>query len=72
MAIHGGEKAKNHVRYSAQCLILFDFGQEFSLRCIPNVCVSILYTTLPKVLGHPLLMKGLTTLVISMSSNLNV
>ncbi len=30
------------------------------------------YTILPKVLGHPLLMKGLTTLVISMSTNLNV
>ncbi len=29
------------------------------------------YTVLPKVLA-PLLMKGLTTLVISMSSNLNV
>ncbi len=27
---------------------------------------------LPQVLGHPLLMKGLTTLVISMSTNLNV
>ncbi len=27
---------------------------------------------LPKVLGHPLLMKDLTTLVISMSTNLNV
>ncbi len=31
-----------------------------------------IYTILPKVLGHPLLMKGLTTLVISMSTNLNV
>ncbi len=30
------------------------------------------YTILQKVLGHPLLMKGLTTLVISMSTNLNV
>ncbi len=30
------------------------------------------YTILPKVLGHPLLMKGLTTLVISMSTNFNV
>ncbi len=29
-------------------------------------------TILPKVLGHPLLMKCLTTLVISMSTNLNV
>ncbi len=26
----------------------------------------------PNVLGHPLLIKGLTTLVISMSTNLNV
>ncbi len=34
-------------------------------------CVAI-YTILPKVLGHPLLMKGLTTLVISMRTNLNV
>ncbi len=32
----------------------------------------ITYTILPKVLGHPLLMKGLTTLVISMSTDLNV
>ncbi len=30
------------------------------------------YIAKPKVLGHPLLMKGLTTLVISMSTNLNV
>ncbi len=30
------------------------------------------YTILPQVLGHPLLMKGLTTLVISMSTNLDV
>ncbi len=33
---------------------------------------SLLYTILPKGLSHPLLMKGLTTLVISMSTNLNV
>ncbi len=33
---------------------------------------SNIYTILPKVLGYPLLMKGLTTLVISMSTNLNV
>ncbi len=31
-----------------------------------------IYTILPKVLGHPLLMKGMTTLVISRSTNLNV
>ncbi len=31
-----------------------------------------MHTILPKVLGHPLLMKGLTTLVISISTNLNV
>ncbi len=31
-----------------------------------------IYTILPKVLGHPLLMKGLTTLLISTSKNLNV
>ncbi len=41
------------------------------------VCIYIyiyiyIYTIVPKVLGHPLLMKGLTTLVISMSTNLNV
>ncbi len=30
------------------------------------------YTILPKVLGHPLLMKCLTTLAISKSTNLNV
>ncbi len=30
------------------------------------------HTVSPNVLGHPLLMKGLTTLVISMSTNLNV
>ncbi len=30
------------------------------------------HTVLPKVLGHPLLMKGLTALVISMSTSLNV
>ncbi len=35
------------------------------------ICIYI-YTILPKVLGHPLQMKGLTTLVISMSTNLNV
>ncbi len=29
-------------------------------------------TILQKILGHPLLMKGLTTLVISMSTNLNI
>ncbi len=32
----------------------------------------LIYTILPKVLGHSLLMKGLSTLVISMSTNLNV
>ncbi len=31
-----------------------------------------IYTIFPKVLGHPFFMKGLTTLVISMSTNLNV
>ncbi len=36
------------------------------------LCLYHTYTILPKVLGHPLLMKGLTTLVISMSTNLNV
>ncbi len=44
-----------------------------------SVCIYIYiyiyiyaYTILPKVLGHPLLMKGLTTLVISMSTYINV
>ncbi len=37
------------------------------------VCVCVYtHTILPKVLGNPHLMKGLTTLVISMSTNLNV
>ncbi len=31
-----------------------------------------IYNILPKVLGHPLLMEGLTTLVISMSTKPNV
>ncbi len=34
---------------------------------LTNICI---YTILPKVLGHSLLMKDLTTLVISMSTNL--
>ncbi len=37
-----------------------------------NLNIFWRYTILPKVLGHPLLMKGLSTLVISMSTNLNV
>ncbi len=39
---------------------------------IPDVSIIDRYTIFPKVLGRPLLMKGLTTLVISMSTNLNV
>ncbi len=31
-----GGNAINRVRSSAQCFILFGFGQEFSFRCIPN------------------------------------
>ncbi len=46
----------------------------------PQTCLSsgnnlpfyLAYTILPKVLGHPLILKGLTTLEISMSSHLNV
>ncbi len=35
--LHGGEKKlQNRVRHSAQCFILFGFGQEFSFRCIPK------------------------------------
>ncbi len=52
----------------------------FKLFLIINILESILlyspisglYPILPKVLGHLLLMKDLTTLVISMSTNLNV
>ncbi len=37
MGLHAGEKkAKKRVQYSAQCFILFGFGQEFSFRCIPK------------------------------------
>ncbi len=43
--------------------------------CVCDIYIYIYihtHTILPKVLGHPFLMKGLTTSVISMSSNLNV
>ncbi len=55
--------------------------------CLSNVCMYVcvcvcvcvcvyiyIYICIifPKVLGHPLLMKGLTTLVISMSTYINV
>ncbi len=50
--------------------------KNHKLKLRPNECSCheyvMIYTILPKVLGHPLLMKGLTTLVISMSTNLNV
>ncbi len=39
---------KNRVRYSAQCFILFGFGQEFSFRCIPTF---ILVTPYPSVIS---------------------
>ncbi len=42
----------------------------FSCKRVTNI--ENIYTLLPKVLGHPLLIKDLTTLVISMSTNLNV
>ncbi len=51
---------------------------EIFISCIDLISLNWLYnwpntyTTLPKVLGYPLLMKGLTTLVIPMSTNLNV
>ncbi len=39
IGLHGGEtNAKDRVRSSAQCFILFGFGQECSFRCIPNSC----------------------------------
>ncbi len=38
----------------------------------PSIYQGSIYTILPKVLVHQLLMKGLTTLDISMSTNLNV
>ncbi len=37
----------------------------------PNIYTYIHYTA-KSILGHPLLMKGLTTLLISMSTNLNI
>ncbi len=49
----------------------FSFKYDTNLSICPSTYLSI-NTILPKVLGHPLLMKGLTTLVISMSTNLNV
>ncbi len=44
----------------------------FCLTYKPIYIYIYTHTILPKVLGHPLLMKGLTTLVISMRTNLNV
>ncbi len=44
---------------------------SFNMTDYIYIC-QFIYTILPKVLGHPLLMKDLTTLVISMSTNLNV
>ncbi len=39
--------------------------------CIYIYIYTYTHTILAKVICHPLLMKGLTTLVISMSANLN-
>ncbi len=67
----GAEKNRRHDIQSADCARIFpDETTKDSLRTESLSLVS--YTILPKVLGHPLLMKGLTTLVISMSTNLNV
>ncbi len=57
-----------HVVHSARSL-----GVSSFLRLNEHMFfLCLTYTILPKVLGHPLLMKGLTTSVISMSTNLNV
>ncbi len=46
-------------------------NQEKILYYVHTYWMDVL-TILPKVLGHPLLMKGLTTLDISMSTNPSV
>ncbi len=62
-----------HTNYDAQGRVLIKKAQ-FSYKYLwpQNNCIMLQYTILPKVLGHPFLTKGLTTLVISMSTNLNV
>ncbi len=52
--------------FASLCHILYFDTAKFSIKLF-----SLIYTILPEVLGHPLLMKHLTTLVISMSTNLN-
>ncbi len=43
LGLHGGEEnPKKHVRYSAQCFILFGFGQEFSFQSIPTHKAAVL------------------------------
>jgi len=62
-----------HNKYTLYTHILFKQKLLFWMRFNFLYLYSYIYNTiLPKVLDHPLLMKGLTTLVISMSTNLNV
>ncbi len=46
--------------------------KKYILYNIQSFVIILLYTILPKLLGHTLLMRGLTTLVISRSTNLNI
>ncbi len=55
-----------------QILLFKGGGLIYAEHCIYIYIYIYIYTILPKVLGHPLFIKGLTTLVISMSTNLNV
>ncbi len=50
----------------------FNHNLFYFILFTPGNYVSQIYTIWTKVLVDPLLMKGLTTLVISMSMNLNV
>ncbi len=50
---------------------LVDIRSWINIFCL-QALNRLLYSILPKVLGHPPLMKGLTTLVFSTSMNLNV
>ncbi len=52
--------------------LLFSFLVQASIDFDMFLLILYVYTIFPKVLAHSLLMKGLTTLVISMRTNLNV